>query len=143
MKGHRKFFSKGGNESKIQTAILIYLDSIGIRCWRQSNHAVPMLRGGSIVYRRDPYRLRGIADISGILNDGRRLEVEVKDEGKYQSKEQKEFEALITENNGIYILARSIDDAEKALINKGVIKKDERGCLCLSKLNGQLKSLTK
>ena len=124
---------KGGQETGIQIAILSYLNAIGVLAWRQSNHAVPMLIGGEIVYRKDNFRLRGVGDITGILYDGKRLEVEVKAKGKKQSDDQKYFESLINENSGIYILAYSVDDVENALRAKGYIIKDGRGVVCLNK----------
>lgn len=112
----------GRSESGLQSAVLNYLHVVGISCWRQNNHAVPVLRyarGGAVFqgFRADKFRLKGIGDISGILPDGKRLEIEVKTQYGRQTKEQKEFQFLIERNKGIYILARSVDDVENGLKN--------------------------
>ena len=57
----------------------------------------------------------GSADITGILPDGRRLEVECKSATGRQSEKQKKFEEKIRTNGGIYILARSVEDLEHGL----------------------------
>jgi hypothetical protein len=59
----------------------------------------------------------GAADLSGILEDGRRIEIEVKTATGRQSEQQKRFQAMIEKFNGIYILARSIEDAERGIEN--------------------------
>lgn len=53
----------------------------------------------------------GGADITGILCDGRRLEVEVKGAKGRQEEDQKNFEAMIRSYNGVYVLARSVEEA--------------------------------
>jgi hypothetical protein len=55
----------------------------------------------------------GQADLSGILGDGRRLEVELKTATGKQADQQRKYQAMITERRGVYILARSADEAEK------------------------------
>jgi hypothetical protein len=64
----------------------------------------------------------GQADISGVLIDGRRLEIEVKTPTGRQSPQQKAFEAMIKSFGGVYILARSLADAvagvERALYRR-------------------------
>lgn len=72
----------------------------------------------------------GAADLSGILIDGTRIEIEVKTATGRQSKQQQAFQAMIERFGGIYILARSADDAEaqiNAIVEKGKTKK------CISK----------
>lgn len=60
----------------------------------------------------------GQADLSGILPDGRRLEIEVKSPNGRQSKPQKVFQRVIERFGGLYILARNCEDvADK--INEG------------------------
>ena len=56
------------------------------------------------------FGLKGSADITGILKTGIRLEVEVKDRDGKQSPQQVEFQRMIEKNNGLYVLARSVDD---------------------------------
>ena len=52
----------------------------------------------------------GAGDLSGILADGRRLEIEVKAQTK-QSEDQKAWQAMIERFGGVYILARSAEEA--------------------------------
>jgi hypothetical protein len=57
------------------------------------------------------YGLKGSADITGILIDGRRLEVEVKTGEAEQHGSQPHFEKMILEMGGVYFIARSVEDA--------------------------------
>ena len=61
------------------------------------------------------FGVEGAADLSGILAGGRRLEVEVKSERGRQSDEQHAYQAMIERFGGVYILARSADEAEEML----------------------------
>jgi hypothetical protein len=53
--------------------------------------------------------------LSGILDDGRRIEIEVKTQSGRQSEQQKRFQEMIEKFNGVYILARSVEDAERGI----------------------------
>lgn len=59
--------------------------------------------------------LPGAADLSGIINGGRRLEIECKSKTGKQRKEQVAFERMINRLGGIYVLARSVKDVEDAI----------------------------
>lgn len=87
-------------EHDIQNQILMYLKAKGIYHWRNNVGRKHNLYFGK----------KGSADITGILKDGRRLEIEVKDYKGKQSIEQIEFQQMIIKNNGVYILARNLDD---------------------------------
>lgn len=54
------------------------------------------------------YGLEGSADISGILCSGLRCEIEVKTGEATQQKNQKDFQAMIEKNKGVYLVARDI-----------------------------------
>ena len=88
------------SESKIQEEIMKCLDKAGIYHWRSNVGRKHYMHFG----------LKGSADITGILKTGIRLEIEVKDKTGKQSPEQIEFQRMIEKNNGLYILARSVDD---------------------------------
>lgn len=60
----------------------------------------------------------GQADITGILPDGRRLEIEAKTKDDKQRESQKNFQKMIEERNGIYIV---IDD--KTVVEKQIVSK--------------------
>lgn len=63
---------------------------------------------------RDPYRIKGVADILGSWK-GRLLAIEVKTKTGRISQEQKQFLARVNESGGIGFVARSIDDVEREL----------------------------
>lgn len=51
----------------------------------------------------------GGGDVSGIMNGGRRMEIEVKAGKDKQSDEQKAFQSMICSLGGIYLVCRSVD----------------------------------
>jgi len=55
----------------------------------------------------------GAADITGILPDGRRLEIECKSPTGRQSAKQKRYQEKIEANHGVYLLVRSVSDLEE------------------------------
>lgn len=57
----------------------------------------------------------GQGDISGIINDGRRLEIEVKSNSGHLSPEQIAFQNTIVRFGGVFIVARSVADVEREL----------------------------
>ena len=61
----------------------------------------------------------GQADLTGILPDGRRLEVEVKSATGRQSAAQRDFQNLIERFGGLYVLARSVEDVRQAPASAG------------------------
>lgn len=98
------------NESQIQTAILKKLQSKGFYVWRNNNGATYDHRIGG--YRHNPYARRGVADIIGVLPDGRHLEIEVKTKTGKQSPDQAIHQKRVEELGGLYILARSVKDID-------------------------------
>lgn len=62
----------------------------------------------------------GTADIIGMLPGGRFLAVECKTRKGKQTPEQEEFEQRVLANGGVYVLARSSEDLEKALMEEGI-----------------------
>ena len=105
------------SEKAIQAAIL---KAIGarpdVRLWPQRAGAGRALANNQVIR----FGIPGCADLSGIvMGSGRRLEIEVKSDKGRQEPQQKRFQEMIQRFNGIYILARSVDDAveqlEKAL----------------------------
>lgn len=85
--------------------VMSALGDHGIPCWRQQA-GVTQGFSGSIVR----LGINGCADICAILPDGKMLQVEVKAGKDRQSDDQKRFQAMIERNNGIYLIARSVDD---------------------------------
>ncbi|WP_316979211.1 hypothetical protein [Shumkonia mesophila] len=62
-------------------------------------------------YRRIAYGLDGSSDLVGILPGGRFLGCEIKTPDGTQQPNQKKFEAAVNRVGGIYIVARSPDEA--------------------------------
>ena len=81
----------------------------GYKLWRQNTGAVKIPETNRFVR----FGIPGQADITGITPNGRRVEIEVKQPGKKQTPSQKTFQAMITENGGIYMVATSFDDVLK------------------------------
>lgn len=77
------------------------------RVWRQNAGAAISIDG----MRKIRLAVPGAADITGILPDGRRLEVEVKTQTGRQSDQQRAFQRMIENLGGVYILVRSSRDA--------------------------------
>ena len=104
-------------EGKIQKEILDYLKSKGIFHWRQNNGAVydPKING-----YRSHTGMRGVPDILLIL-DGRFIGIEVKTPKGRQSPDQILFQRRCERHGGLYILARSVDDTKKALLDAGLL----------------------
>ena len=97
-------------ERDIQLAIIKYLSTLRwLRFWRQNTGVA------TFGNRRVRFGLVGQADISGILPDGRRLEIEVKSEKGKQTREQAWFQAVINKHGGLYILARSVEEVKNGL----------------------------
>lgn len=105
------------SEKHIQNAILAhYGRDTRMRLWR-ANAGVARPLGSDQVVR---FGLPGQADLTGILaHTGRRLEIEVKSAVGRQTKQQRRFQDMIHSFGGLYILARSVDDVEAALMQAG------------------------
>ena len=94
----------GGSENTVKNDVMDYLKSMNIYHWRNNTG-----RRGKV-----NYGYIGSADIIGLLPDGRLLAIETKCKTK-QSKSQIEFQQNIEANNGLYILARSVEDVKRGL----------------------------
>ena len=101
-------------EKEIQNAILTkFATRTDMRLWRMNTGAI------KVNDRFVKFGIKGQADLSGILPDGVRLEIEVKAEGKKQSKEQKIYQRVIERFGGVYILAYSVEEVEESHFLKG------------------------
>lgn len=98
-------------ESTLLSDILIRFGSDPrLRIWR-ANVLVAKDRNGRVIRAG----VKGQADISGILMGGRRIEIEVKTATGQQRPEQKKWQAMIERFGGLYVLARTPDDVERAI----------------------------
>jgi hypothetical protein len=105
-------------ETELVKLVLLALGKrTDLRVWRQNVGALRDING-----RMVKFGVPGAADISGILVDGRRLEIECK-VGTRQRPEQKNFERMILQFGGVYLLVHSVEEAvqgvEKALREGG------------------------
>ena len=91
-----------------------------LRLWRAHTGAAITPVGGRIVR----FGVPGQADLSGIVRvapaRGRRLEIEVKTTVGRQSELQKNYQRMITDAGGIYILAKSVNDVYAGLGDAGI-----------------------
>jgi|TARA_Y100000310_G_C20693769_1_gene824076 photosystem II stability/assembly factor-like uncharacterized protein len=56
------------------------------------------------------FGVAGQADITGLLKNGRRVEIEVKKKGGKQTEKQQAFQETIESNDGLYVLAYGVND---------------------------------
>lgn len=100
-------------ERQIQNAILDWLALNNIFAWEVKTTGTFDATSGR--FRRTSQRyMRGVADILGIY-EGKPLAIEVKSAKGVLSEFQKVFLKRFQDNGGIAILARSVQDVEKAL----------------------------
>jgi hypothetical protein len=109
VKRPRRRRAKAEREAPVVHDCLKWLHDRGIFAWRQNSGTAWI--GGQPVTFGYP----GAGDITGILPDGRRLEIECKSPTGTQSPKQKEFEAKVVASRGVYILVRSVEDLERWL----------------------------
>lgn len=96
-------------EREIQRAILDYLKLRRIFCWKQNTVGIQKADGTYI-----PAGLRGVADILGVLPDGRFLAIEVKSPGGRVSVDQRLFLNNVEINKGFQLVAYSVEDVIEA-----------------------------
>lgn len=94
-------------EKDIQNAICDYLALKKYFFWRQN--VIPVMNPDGSMRRLPKYVKKGVPDII-LIKDGLFIGLEVKRKNTYQSKEQKDFEADVTEAGGQYYVVRSVDD---------------------------------
>lgn len=98
-------------ERDIQNEILMHVGSRkDVRLWRQNAGVARSMESNNVIRMG----VAGCADLTGIVTIsgiGVRLEIEVKTQKGRQSDQQVRFEKMVQDRGGIYILARSVDDA--------------------------------
>ena len=96
-------------EKAIENHILRWLNMSGIFAWK--NQSVGIYDPVKKIYRRsnNPYHIKGVSDILGILPDGRLLAIEVKSATGKASEEQKAFIDKVNGSGGVGFIARSLD----------------------------------
>jgi hypothetical protein len=98
-------------ESDLLQRVLLALGSRpDCRLWRNNTGKLPDPRFGRWV----SFGLKGSADILGILRGGRFLAIETKTATGLRP-EQRAFRDMVTAMGGLYVVARSVDDAVGAV----------------------------
>jgi hypothetical protein len=97
---------QGSPEAEIQKAIMQYLKAGGVFCWRNSTGAMRTQDNRFLMWGAV-----GSPDIIAIRpQDGKFIGIECKTPKGVQSSHQRQFQANVEKSNGVYILARSVDD---------------------------------
>lgn len=104
---------KKHTETQLVKACLEWLHLHGIVAWRQNTGAV--LAAGKGKRRLVRFGIIGMADIGGVLPDGRALHIECKLPGRYTSFDQDEFLDSINENGGLGIVVHTLDELQQKL----------------------------
>jgi hypothetical protein len=108
-------------ENEIQARIIAAIGSRpDVRIWRANTGAAQMANGQFV-----RFGIPGQADLSGITDDGRRLEIEVKSATGRLRPDQIAFGTMIRKFGGIYIVARSVDEAVQKL--NSAIRRESTG----------------
>jgi len=97
-------------EAPVLHDCLAWLHAHGVFTWRQNTGTVWL--GERPIF----YGYPGSGDITGILPDGRRLEIECKSPTGNQSEKQKKFQRHIEANHGVYLLVSSVTELEEAWV---------------------------
>ena len=101
---------RGKPERAIQKAILLWLRANG--CLVAVTDAGAAYRAGAFFGNAIP---AGWPDITGLLPNGRFIGVEVKTKRGRQSDAQKRIEREIRKRDGIYVIARSVEDVQQEI----------------------------
>ncbi len=116
-----------------ENEILAYLTSLKIRCWKNESQGTFDAKRGVFRSNKNPYKMKGVSDILGILPDGRMLAIEVKrpkrvslagkvlDYGGKPTLEQIAFIQMINQSKGIAFIASSCEEARDQLKARGIL----------------------
>ncbi len=80
----------------------------------------------------------GVADLAFVLPEGRAAFIELKAEGKYQTKVQRDFEGGVKRAGGLYQVCRSLEDVAETLSEwgvdiRGLNKQTDKACLGIAR----------
>ncbi len=105
--------SKKKSEQEIQKEILDYLKLNHVLCFKHRNVGIFKRETNQYIPLADGEK--GIADIIGCTREGRFIAIEVKIPGGIVSPYQLEFMEKVKKNEGIAIVAYSLDDVMKII----------------------------
>lgn len=100
------------SENLVLGACCEYLEAKRYFFWRQNN--IGVYDAKKKIYRKLPkWSMKGVSDIV-CLKNGIPFFIECKTKKGVQSDDQKEFQRLVEENRGVYVLATEIEDLRNA-----------------------------
>lgn len=102
----------------VRSILQRYVRDPRIKVWRANCGAGQFVYGGGKKSQFMKFGLKGQGDISGLLNNGRRVEIEAKGSTGRQEPDQIAFQQMIEQYGGLYILAKgqtALDDVEAAI----------------------------
>ena len=111
------------SEKQVENLILQYLNAQGIFAWK--NQTVGIYDSSKKVYRKpkNKFHINGVADILGILPNGKFLAIEVKSpKNKVRTLMQKEFIDAINRNGGVAFFADDLDLVRQKLFEEGIFE---------------------
>jgi hypothetical protein len=114
-------------EKGIENAILDYLKSINIFCWKNHSVGIYDKKTGNYRKAKGDHHINGVSDILGILPDGRFLALEVKTPRRknYMTQSQINFIINIEACGGVAKCVCSVDEARQLMESLGYDKSRE------------------
>lgn len=101
------------NETEFNRRVLLRFGADKrLRLWRQNTGTGLTMDAERVI----SFGLKGSGDLSGIMMGGTRIEIEDKTARGRQSEQQKAFQNMIERFGGLYVLARSEEDVERAIV---------------------------
>jgi hypothetical protein len=97
-------------ETLVRNAVCAELKRRGIFFWINDSVGIYNAARGTFMRSNNPFRIKGTADILGILPGGRFLAIELKSKRGTLSPDQKAFLDRINQDGGLAFMARSPDD---------------------------------
>ena len=107
-------------EKAIEYQILNYLTAIGVFVFKVDRQGTFDPTKKKFRSNKNPYKIKGVSDILGVLSNGRFLAIEVKKPKTttakgYASAEQKEFIAKVNKSGGLAFVAWSLEEVKTEL----------------------------
>jgi len=116
--GIRQCMAASVTETSIRNGIVQWLTAYHVFAWPNDTVGIYDAKSGG--FRTNPKRLRGVADILGIVGDGKLLAIEVKRGRNKCSEEQTYFLDRIRQGGGVAMVARCVRDVRKGLADAGI-----------------------
>lgn len=101
-------------EKPIEKAILQFLRSTGIFCWKQNSTGVYDPTKKVFRKNRNPFVINGVSDILGLIG-GRFLAIEVKSATGKLTEDQRAFIRKVLDEGGIAFVSRSVEQTAEQL----------------------------